>query len=178
MERVSLNDLRNEYIPPDDYIRLGNTVRIVPLYPQNRQSLRVEDLRNLKYVRDTTFRFIIEFKKNEDDTFSKFYTSETMFDDLKKEFDMGNPFFTRTEIPTVKVYTDNLKDTILGSSNEEQSLNVELRNNMGYDPNTDKFDYDVIVNYIDWLVKPSTLEEDSSLIPSKEYSNYETIEPL
>lgn len=179
MEYVSLSDLRNEYIPPDNFVRLGNTIRIVPFYPQNRQSLRIENPeQKLKYVEDTTFGFIIDFRKDEDDEFSKLYTSEKMYEDLKKGFNEANPFFTLNEIPTVEIYTDNLKGTILGTSNEEQSLNVELIKNMGYNPVTDKFDYTVLVKYVDWLVQPSTIGADTSLKPPTEYSEYRKIQPL
>jgi hypothetical protein len=179
MEYVSLTDLRNGYIPTDGYIRLGNTIRIVPLYPQNRQSIRVEDpKKKLEWVPDTSFGFIINFRKSEEDVFSELYTSEELYLNLEKAFNEPNPFFNLDEIPTVEIYTDDLKQTILGSVNEEQSLNVELINNMGYDPVTDKFDYTVLVKYIDWLVQPSTLGNDTSLKNTSEYSNYETINPL
>jgi hypothetical protein len=177
MEYTPIANLQNNYVPSERYIRLGNTIRIVPTYPQNRQSLRIEDLRNLNYVKDTTFRLIIEFKKNEEDTFSKYYTSEGMYRDLERGITENNPYFTRSEIPTVLVYTDNLKETIFNSSNEEGSLNLELVKNMGYIVSSDKFDYDVIVRYIDWLVSPSTLEADTSLIPPKEYSEYKLVLP-
>jgi hypothetical protein len=177
MEYTPIDNLQNNYVPSERYIRLGNTIRIVPTYPQNRQSLRIEDLRNLKYVEDTSFRLIIEFKQNNEDTFSKYYTSEGMYNDLERGIAENNPFFTRSEIPTVVVYTDDLKETILRSSNEEGSLNLELVNNMGYNVASDKFDYEVIVRYIDWLVEPSTLLNDTSLIPSGEYSKYELVLP-
>jgi hypothetical protein len=177
MEYTPIDNLQNNYVPSERYIRLGNTVRIVPTYPQNRQSLRIEDLRNLKYVKDTSFRLIIEFKQNNEDTFSKYYTSEGMYRDLERGIAENNPFFSRSEIPTVTVYTDDLKETILLSSNEESSLNLELINNMGYNVSSDKFDYEVIVRYIDWLVEPSTLLNDTSLIPSKDYSKYELVLP-
>lgn len=179
MEYTKLFDLRNQYVQPTDYIRLGNTVRIIPLYPQNRQSTRIEDpKKKLKWVPDTSFDFIIEFIKNEDDVFPKLYTSEKMYINLETAFNEPNPFFTLDVMPTVEIYTDDLKQTILGSSNEEQSLNVELINNMGYDPVTDKFDYTVLVKYIDLLVQASTLGNDTSIVPSDIYSKYETINPL
>jgi hypothetical protein len=178
MEYISLVNLQNTYQSPQGYDKKDeDEFRLTGIYPQNVLDFPIPDISNIIPVNNTSFRFIIALKTNPiDDDLIGYYTSVQFYNDLVVSINENNPYFINSAVRTeflVDMYVDNLlgihnKQTVL-----EKEIGVEMRLNLFY--NQDGIpDYEKLVEYIDWLVSPSKLEEieDSGVLPVSELSDY------
>ena len=64
------------------------------LYPEtNILPIELKSLDGVKFVKDTTFRFIVKIKEKQEDKFGVLYTSEKYFKNLESSIKESNPYF-------------------------------------------------------------------------------------
>ncbi len=178
MEYISLVNLQNTYQSPQGYDKKDeDEFRLTGIYPQNVLDFPIPDISNITPVNNTSFGFIIALKTNPiDDDLIGYYTSVQFYNDLVVSINENNPYFINSAVRT-EFLVDMYVDSLLGIHNKqtvlEKQIGVEMRLNLFY--NQDGIpDYEKLVEYIDWLVSPSKLEEieDSGVIPANKLSDY------
>ena len=182
MEYYRLYDLRNQYPAIGNYITtLPGKVNLYGIYSEtNVLPIDVKGLDGIKFVKDTSFRFIVNIKQKQADTSGLLYTSEKYFKNLESSLKESNPYFVNSSLNDIFVVDVFLESFILlfeSFTKKENSAGVNvLKNNF---INKDKsIDYDSFVKFLDWIVSPPNLKEidTNGVIPSELLINFTTFE--
>jgi hypothetical protein len=182
MEYYRLYDLRNQYPEIGNYITtIPGKVNLYGIYSEtNVLPIDVKGLDGIKFVRDTSFRFIANIKQKEEDTSGLLYTSEKYFKNLESSLKESNPYFVNSslnDIFVVDVFLESFISLFESFIPKENSAGVNvLKNNF---INKDKsIDYDSFVKFLDWVVSPPNLKEidTNGVIPSELLINFTTFE--
>lgn len=176
MKYKTQKELQNTY-PTDYYIQ---EKRILVEGKENTLSLDLPSIKNLKYVNDTTFPFIIKFYKNPNteglSENVQLWTSEAYYNLIKQSITDANPFYSINSSTIITIYLSQLIDTIKSQKQFEDQLGLDITKILGI--NTVDFsdiDYSIIIKYIDWVVQ-SDRNIDTSLIPTAELVNINVTE--
>ncbi len=163
MQYYRLYELNNQYPSIGNYItRTPGTVNLYGVYSEtNILPIEIKSLDGLKYVKGTSFRFIVKIKEKETDTIGRLYTSQKYFKNLEASVKESNPYFVNdsfNEIFIVEVFLDSFVSLFESLIPKENSAGVSvLKNNF---INKDKsIDYDSFVKFLDWIVSTPKLEE-------------------
>jgi len=182
MEYYRLYDLRNQYPEIGNYITtLPGKVNLYGIYSEtNVLPIDVKSLDGIKFVRDTSFRFIVNIKQKQEDTSGLLYTSEKYFKNLESSIKESNPYFVNSslnDIFVVDVFLESFISLFESFIPKENSAGVNvLKNNF---INKDKsIDYDSFVKFLDWVVNPPNLKEidTNGVIPPELLINFTTFE--
>lgn len=173
MKYKPIEKVTNPYPSADSYRKIADTITIIGNFAENQATFDVEHLDDINYTLNTGFRFIIRFSETEESTDKTYYTSQGYYEDLEKAIKEGNPYFTVSNSVVVDVFTKDLKALIESLREAEEEWDVTINQSLGISRDQ-PIDYNVMVKYIDWLVKrPDLLETD--LLPTKDISDYEEI---
>lgn len=182
MEYYRLYDLRNQYPAIGNYITtLPGKVNLYGIYSEtNVLPIDVKSLDGIKFVKDTSFRFIVNIKQKQEDTLGLLYTSERYFKNLESSLKESNPYFVNSSLNDIFVVDVFLESFILLfesfiKKENRAGVNV-LKNNF---INKDKsIDYDSFVKFLDWIVSQPNLKEidTNGVIPSELLINFTTFE--
>ena len=163
MEYYRLYDLRNQYPSISNYVTtLPGKVNLLGLYSEtNVLPIDLKSLEGVKFVKDTSFRFILKIKQKQEDTSGVLYTSERYFKNLEASIKEANPYFINSslnDIFIIEVFIDAFITLFETQIPNEYSAGIDvLKNNF---INKDKsVDYDALVKFIDWVVSQTTLQE-------------------
>jgi hypothetical protein len=182
MEYYRLYDLRNQYPTIGNYITtLPGKVNLYGIYSEtNVLPIDVKGLDGIKFVKDTSFRFIANIKQKQEDTFGLLYTSERYFKNLESSLKESNPYFVNSslnDIFIVDVFLESFISLFESFVPKENSAGVNvLKNNF---INKDKsIDYDSLIKFLDWIVSPPNLKEidTNGVILSELLINFTTFE--
>jgi hypothetical protein len=196
MDYLSLNNLSNTY--PSGSI-LNPTASVLDAYSTNvdngntviqfsgnssensitfntTSSIKLEDITP---VDGTTFRFIIEYGFNEDDTNPIYYTSKPYYDTLVSSSLESNPYYStsylNTQTSTIKIfYEDSLTRVNDGNRKAEiRGVKFDLKHVFktnergGID-----VDFEAYTRYIDWVVSGESSQYDYKYYPIDLISKY------
>ncbi len=113
-------------------------------------------------IPNTTFRFLIK-----DIATSQLYASEEMYSDLIKAYNERNPWFNTYSVPTI-----NLDISFLSQYNKvnkfkvtEAYADVKVTKTLDTD--------EEILQYIDWIVKPTLNVDEINIKPIKQLGDWE-----
>ena len=182
MEYYRLYDLRNQYPSISNYgTTLPGKVNLKGSYPEtNTLVIDVKSIEGIKFVKDTKFRFIVNIKQKQEDTFGLLYTSEKYFKNLESALKESNPYFINSslnDVYIIDIFLESLVSLFESFIPKEKSAGVVvLKNNF---INKDKsIDYDAFVKFLDWVVSPTTLQEidTNGVIISQLLINYREFE--
>lgn len=168
MEYKRISDLENTYPQPGNYIlnKANKSIsNLYGIYPdKNKLEFKIPNLDELKYVEDTSFRFILAIFKDYKDTKPLYYTSEKYYNDLKASSLEGNPYFVQSSFENSNIVSYVYEDVVRTYESMkalEQKSRVNFRTNI-FIGVSGSVDYDNLVTFIDWLVdKPSPLDDDN-----------------
>lgn len=163
MEYYRLYDLRNQYPSISNYTTtLPGKVNLLGIYPEtNVLPINLKSLEGIKFVKDTSFRFILKIKQKQEDTLGVLYTSERYFKNLEASLKESNPYFVNSslnDIFVVEVFIEVFIASFEALIPKEYSAGIDvLKNNF---INKDKsIDYEALVKFIDWVVSLPSLQE-------------------
>jgi hypothetical protein len=137
---------------------------------ENYIAWKKPNISQLKYIPKTSFRFIVEFVENEDDKYSKFYTSEAYYKDLVNSQKDNNPYFSKSSFKKdliIKIDLGQLISQRLKLDIDEGNMGIRVSKNLLFDANyiTEDnvygIDYESLGVYIDWLI---TQEKDYNAV--------------
>ena len=179
MEYISLNTLRNTYPSTQNYKKKNvNTVQLVGNFPQNFIDFKLPDLGSVEVVEDTSFKFIIELRADEDaEDYIGLYTSPIFYNELLISLDESNPYsiqgaFFQENIITF--FINDLTKIYNGFKDLEIELGVKMDRNILYtfDGETE---YTELIKYIDFNVSTPNLNEigTQNVLSVSQLSEYE-----
>jgi hypothetical protein len=120
-------------------------------------------LKNLNYVEDTNFRFILAIFKDYNDTSPVYYTSQTYYNDLNAALIEGNPYFLQASFDSANIVSFVYEEAVNIAKNAvplELKSRVDFRTNIFITNGSFEVNYSNLVRFIDWLVdKPSPLDD-------------------
>jgi hypothetical protein len=120
-------------------------------------------LKNLNYVEDTNFRFILAIFKDYNDTSPVYYTSQTYYNDLNSALIEGNPYFLQASFDSANIISFVYEEAVNIAKNGvplELKSRIDFRTNIFIANGSFDVNYENLVRYIDWLVdKPSPLDD-------------------
>ena len=179
MEYIGLNTLRNAYPSTQNYKKKNvNTVQLVGNFPQNFIDFKLPDLGSVEVVEDTSFKFIIELRADEDaEDYIGLYTSPIFYNELLISLDESNPYsiqgaFFQENIITF--FINDLTKIYNGFKDLETELGVKMDRNILYtfDGETE---YTELIKYIDFNVSTPNLNEigTQNVLSVSQLSEYE-----
>jgi hypothetical protein len=179
MEYIGLNTLRNAYPSTQNYKKKNvNTVQLVGNFPQNFIDFKLPDLGSVEVVEDTSFKFIIELRADEDaEDYIGLYTSPIFYNELLISLDESNPYsiqgaFFQENIITF--FINDLTKIYNGFKDLEIELGVKMDRNILYtfDGETE---YTELIKYIDFNVSTPNLNEigTQNVLSVSQLSEYE-----
>jgi len=166
MEYNRLSELENTYPQTANYVVSSADTSLVSLYglyaDKNKLDFKLPSLKEIKFVPNTNFRFILAIFKDYKDTKPVYYTSEKYINDLLAAEVEGNVYFLQSSLANSNivsyVYEDIIK-MVDSMKPLEQKSRVDFRINI-FSGVSGSVDYDNLVTYIDWLVdKQSPLDD-------------------
>ena len=166
MEYSKLSNLENTYPQTANYIVSPADASLVSFYglyaDKNKLDFKLPSLKELKFVPNTNFRFILAIFKDYTDKKPVYYTSEKYINDLQAAEVEGNVYFSQASFASTNivsyVYEDIVK-MVDSMKPLEQKSRVDFRINI-FSGVSGSIDYDNLVTYIDWLVdKQSPLDD-------------------
>ena len=166
MEYSKLSNLENTYPQTANYVVSRVDESLVSFYglyaDKNKLDFKLPSLKELKFVPNTNFRFILAIFKDYKDTKPVYYTSEKYINDLQAAAVEGNIYFSQASFANTNivsyVYEDIIK-MVDSMKPFEQKSRVDFRINI-FSGVSGSVDYDNLVTYIDWLVdKQSPLDD-------------------
>lgn len=175
-----IEKIRNPYPDKESYKRINDTITIFgKYYDENSIAIEIEKLDQLNYTPDTEFNFIIVFtKKDHNDVI--YYTSEEYYKVLASAIKQNNPYISISESLKVEISIDQLYGALKELDKIDQSkFGLKRISNMGIS-DLNNIDYDILVKYIDWLVKKPEIAEDplDTLKKTSKYAEFEYDEVL
>lgn len=183
MKYKELKQIQNPYPSVDNYKKIANRIILFGKFDDNTIDFEIQTIDDIKYVKNTNFRFIIAFSKHPDsnENFSEkrhYYTSESYYNDLQKAINENNPYFTINNSIIISVYTDELVQIMKKQLDNEEAWNVKINNNIGITLDGDNInqyniDYNKLVKYINWLIEKPT-SYDTELLPVSVISDIST----
>lgn len=182
MQYYRLYELNNQYPSIGNYItRTTGTVNLYGVYSEtNILPIEIKTLDGLKYVKGTSFRFIVKIKEKETDTVGKLYTSEKYFKNLEASIKESNPYFVNKSFDAifiVEIFLDSFVSLFESMIPKEYSAGVVVNKNNFI--NKDKsIDYESFVKFLDWIVALPTLQEidTNGVILPELLINFQTFE--
>lgn len=151
-------------------------------YSENRilfnttSSIKLEDINE---VDDTTFRFIIEYRVDEDDTNPIYYTSKPYYDTLVSSSLENNPYYSttylNTETSTIKIYYGDSLNRISGGNVRAKIRGIEFDLKHAFKTNERggiDVDFEAYTRYIDWVVSGESSQYDYKYYPIGLISEY------
>jgi hypothetical protein len=194
MEYISLNNLTNKYpsgsrINPTaslseayttDVDDDGNRVIVFSgASDENKVIINVEsssiNLKDIKVVNDTLFKFVIEYKFSDDVQNSEFYTSEAYYNELLKAKEESNPYYStyllEPEITRLVIKYEDFRKKISDNIEKdiERGINFEKKHAFKIDKsNNIEIDLEFYTRYIDWI----TTSNDNSFTSIDNISKY------
>jgi hypothetical protein len=166
MEYNKLSNLENTYPQTANYVVSPADASLVSFYglyaDKNKLDFKLPSLKELKFVANTNFRFILAIFKDYADKTPVYYTSEKYLNDLQAAEVEGNVYFLQSSFANTNivsyVYEDIIK-MVDSMKPLEQKSRVDFRINI-FSGVSGSVDYDNLVTYIDWLVdKQSPLDD-------------------
>jgi len=183
MDYKKLPELDNQYPNIKNY-KIGTAENTLVLYGEyattNMVNFKIPALDDLKWVKGTTFKFILAIFKDIKDTSPVYYTSEDHYNNLISSINENNPYFVQASFNPkyiVKVVVNDLVTKFNSLGAGELSNFVSMRQNIMFRKGG-ILDYDNLVTYIDWVVeKPNSLyEESNSVIPSTTLAGWDVLD--
>jgi hypothetical protein len=178
MEYISLNTLRNAYPSTQNYKKKNvDTVQLVGNFPQNFIDFKLPDLGSVEVVEDTSFKFIIQLKADEDaEDYIGLYTSPIFYNELLASLDENNPYSIQGPFFQENIITFFINDiTPIYSKliDDEIKSGVDVERNIFFLNNGD-YNFEELVKYINWTVSSPDILTDinSSVLPVHELSKY------
>lgn len=188
MEYISLLNLKNKYPSTNNYIKeAAGNVKLEGLYISDPKYYElyikndgkvdsaeykvnfikfdkpIVKLDEVVTVPKTSFNFVLAIKTTAGDTVPKYFTSEQYYKKLQESAKDGNPYFINRALDKRFIIQYNLEETvklIKDLEKNEKDVKVTLGNHI-YIKGDKSIDYNVLVQYIDWLVSP--VKPDDSL---------------
>jgi hypothetical protein len=179
MELITLPNLTNPYPQPGNYIKtLEDEVTLFGLFAdKNKYIFTIEDLSEVTPIDNTTFRFILSVSNDEFDVNdAKLFTSRAYYDDLLLAYDEGNPYFINysfNNVFIVNIFVERFINIFSPLNELESPYGIYVKRNIFINDEKEIL-YDNLVQYIDWLVSPASLDEidTDGIIPYYEISEY------
>ena len=185
MEYKRLNNLQNTYPQTGNYIsdqflslsRASGLLQYESNQVQEKAKINLfgryadknvlpfttKTLKNLNYVEDTNFRFILAIFKDYNDTSPVYYTSQTYYNDLNAALIEGNPYFLQASFDSANIVSFVYDEAVNIAKNAvplELKSRVDFRTNIFITNGSFEVNYSNLVRFIDWLVdKPSPLDD-------------------
>ena len=168
MEYKRIYLLDNQYPNAQSYKDSTARPDIVTLfgkYPEkNSLDFSIPSIKDLKWVADTNFRFILAIFKTYEDTNPVYYTSMDYWVDIKDAIATNQPYFPQAIFDStniVSVVVEDFVNVYKQSSAIETNAFVSVRMNLFIKTDGGTL-YDNLVRYIDWMVSsPSPLDTDN-----------------
>ena len=183
MDYKKLPELDNQYPNIKNY-KIGTAENTLVLYGEystsNKVDFKIPSLTDLKWVKGTSFKFIMAIFKDIKDTSPVYYTSEAHYNNLISSINENNPYFVQASFNPkymVKVVVNDLV-TKFNSLGEVEIANfISMRQNIMFRKGG-IIDYDNLVTYIDWVVeKPNSLyDESNNVIPSTMLAGWDVMD--
>lgn len=166
-------------ITQDDFIELeGN-------YSSNKLDIPTFNIKDKITPRNDTFlNFILKittYVKNPvnakgSGTRSRLFTSQRIYDYLIEAYNRNIPYAAFGKlVDVVEVDIRPLYDKVKSFKKTEEAVNVSIKNNLGIqiDNNRNEYtiDYDIFMQYINWIVTKPSADYDERLIPVSDISD-------
>lgn len=172
----------------------GNAV-ITNQYPSiNYQSIPIFEL-SIRPVNNTTFRFIVSVKKNNEDPNPVLYTSKKYYDELIASYNENNPYLVLDAIKASAIVCINYQDYIdkVGELKVKEfnvakagvvtdnHVFVESKHSLNNGSLPPNFDYELSVNYenlvryIDYSVRKKNTNLEDRILSVNEIGNWNDI---
>lgn len=151
-------------IPKSEFVRTEeNNIILRGIYDENEVKYPLIDpvVYGVTSVPNTTFRFLIK-----DISSTNLYASEEMYNDLISAYEERNPWFTVTTVPTINLDIKYLSDYHKVNKFTITQLYTETEVTSTLDTDEE------ILQYIDWLVKPSVDILNINLKPTEELGTW------
>jgi hypothetical protein len=167
MEYKRLSGLDNQYPTIANYKAgtVDNTSVLFGNYADiNKIDFTFPSLKNLKWVKATTFRFILIISKDSTDANPLLYTSEKFYNDLISSMNEENPYFSQAAFNSsyvVQFFTNDITKSFSNINDlAKKDAVLMYRNTFMFTDET--IDYESLIAYIDWVVsKVDPLDTDN-----------------
>jgi hypothetical protein len=166
MEYTRLPNLENTYPQTANYVVSSVDASLVSLYglyaDKNKLDFKLPSLKELKFVPNTNFRFILAIFKDYKDTKPVYYTSQKYYNDLQAAEVEGNIYFLQSSFSNSNIVSYVYEDVM---KMVESMKPLEIKSRIDFRINifagvSGSVDYDNLATYIDWLVdKQSPLDD-------------------
>lgn len=171
MEYIILPNQQNTYPSTDSYKKTAlDTITLTGNFEINQLDFDIPNLDNIIIVTDTSFRFLLSI----DDVL---YTSPLYYNELITSYNESNPYFIQSTFNpnfVVKFSTSQISPIIANLKVTEKDKNINVKKNVFVLENGE-YDYKSLVQYIDWLVSPVSVDdiETNGVLPAEKISEYE-----
>lgn len=178
MEYIGLSNQQNTYPSVSNYKETGlNEISLFGNYQKNILKFNIPKLSDLKVVKNTSFKFLLEIKENTtSETSLGIFTSPFFYTELATSINESNPYFINSAFLSeflVTFYLDDTKNIFIKMQDEERAKDISFSKNIFIDSNSE-YNLDSLVKYIDWVVSLPKLSdiENNGVIPAIELSSY------
>lgn len=177
MEYVSLYNQQNTYPSVESYKKTAlDEISLYGVYPQNIKKFQIPKLSDLKVVKGTSFKFLLNVAISPQSESLGLYTSPLFYTELVTSINESNPYFINNAfIPeyTVNYYINSVDTFVSKSLSEFNSNNINIDKNV-FIRKDGTYDIESLVKYIDWVVSSPKIEEveEGNVIPAKMLSSY------
>jgi hypothetical protein len=155
-------------------------------YPENKVYFPVYDISNITVNPDININFILKINSYLKSgqgvgTRYKLFTSSKIYEYLVDAYNRNIPYPALSKlVEVVEIDLKTLIDFVKFQRPEEETVNVEINNNVGIKFNKDRndyeIDYDTLLKYIDWVVTKPGINYEERLIPVNEISDVQIVE--
>jgi hypothetical protein len=187
MEYIPLNKLPNKYPSITNYSwEDGSYIILDGEYPTNYIAFRKPFLNQLKWVPDTTFKFIVNIKASKVDPYQQFYTSQDYYKLLEKSLLDNNPYFPKLSFKKENIIDVEVSDALSiffnRNTKAEGEYGVRVFRNFFCESDLNQYfngiNYENLIKYLDWLLRPSAPYDidQGGVLPATTNSKYEILE--
>jgi hypothetical protein len=187
MEYIPLNKLPNKYPSVTNYSwEDGSYIILDGEYPTNYIAFRKPFLNQLKWVPDTTFKFIVNIKASKVDPYQQFYTSQDYYKLLEKSLLDNNPYFPKLSFKKENIIDVEVSDALSiffnRNTEEEGKYGVRVFRNFFCESDLKEYfngiNYESLIKYLNWLLLPSAPYDidQGGVLPATTNSKYEILE--
>ena len=187
MEYIPLNKLPNKYPSVTNYSwEDGSYIILDGEYPTNYIAFRKPFLNQLKWVPETTFKFIVNIKASKVDPYQQFYTSQDYYKLLEKSLLDNNPYFPKLSFKKENIIDVEVSDALSiffnRNTKAEGEYGVRVFRNFFCESDLNQYfngiNYQNLIKYLDWLLRPSAPYDidQGGVLPATTNSKYEILE--
>jgi hypothetical protein len=179
MDYIRLIDISNKYPTLPNYVRQSDKlVNLFGLYKEtNKLEFPLPTIDYITPIDDLKLRTIIGFRKNNQDTNIKYYTSQQLYSDMEASNIEGNPYFlTQTNNSDFIILVDLEKfiSVFEGLKEIENKQGIDMLQN-NFLNKDGSIDYTKCMQYLDWVLSKPELDEidTDGVIPAQKLSKWD-----